>query len=904
MTFSLLKTKLFMPRMRPGALVRPRLLAQLLTGVHTKLILVSAPAGFGKTTLMAQWKDALGGRALLGWVALDENDQDPVRFWTYVLAALDGARPGMAGEAAGLLRSTPPAPTETMLLALVNALADVSDDVFLILDDYHLIRSEEVHRGVRYLLDHLPPYLHLVLLTRTDPPLPLARFRARGDLLEIRAHDLRFQSEEAAALFGSLPGVRLSAEETAALADRTEGWVAGLQLAALSLQGREDAKGFIDAFVTGHHYLVDYLVEEVLYRQTEEIQRFLLRTSVLERLSGPLCEEVAGISGGLALLETLEQRGLFTIALDPERQWFRYHRLFADILRTHLQHLDPDLFLESNRKAAVWLQEHGMRAEAVRAALAARDFVRAADFIEAGADLFWQEGQVETLRSLLGLLPAAVLAERPVLLLQRARITLLIDADVPLGEGDLERAREALARSVLTATDEGRKIDAQIATLEALVARARGSVDRAVSLCRCALAALPNDAGLWWPLAASIYALACQETGDLGATLPTLKEAIVRSLRAHDLFMAVLQSSVQGDMELAMGLLHQAHDTYRQAILLGGEQGSPVRSVGWAYAGLGVVLYEWNRVDEARRHMEHARRLGEVYGHFDTDWRASKALTNFYQAQGELGLVRANKVLTWLASAQNFNPGSRAAATAQLAYQALLEGNLAEAIRLCEQVGTQLENGLGATWPESLVPARVMLARGRHSEAVELLRRRLALVEAAQEVDAQIRTLVLLAVALAAAGERGGAVDAVKQALALGRKERYVRAFLDEGPVMLGLLQAARADGMAPEYVEEILTSAGGGIGALGGVQVAPTVVEPAGVAGARLTVQPLAEPLTERELEILRMAATGMSNQEIGARVFIAAGTVKNHLHSIIGKLGVANRLQAINRARDLGLM
>jgi LuxR family transcriptional regulator, maltose regulon positive regulatory protein len=893
-SLTVLKTKLFMPRIRAGALERPRLMDKLNSGVHRKLILISAPAGFGKSTLVAQWHAAhSGGRAPLGWVNLDAGDQDPVRFWLHALSALEGALPGATGGALAMLRAAPPPPAQSVLAVLVNALTEVEQDCFLVLDDYHLIEAEEVHAGVRYLLEHLPPSLHVGLLTRHDPPLPLARLRARGELLELRAQDLRFSDTEAADLLGALPGVDLSPDLVTALAARTEGWVAGLQLAALSLEGRADAAGFVAEFVSNHYYLVDYLVEEILHSQPEPVQQFLLHTCVLERLCAPLCEAVTGTTGARPMLEMLEQRGLFTIALDAERQWFRYHHLFADILRTHLEHAHPDRVGELQRKAAAWFAANGMDAEAIRAALAAGDCEYAASLTERAAEGFWQTGQSETLRTLLGALPGSVLALHPGLLIQRARILLLVDADVGSAKQALADAGVGLRRRELAGTAGGRLLEAQAATLEGAIARAEGAVPLAISLCQRALDALPADEGFWWPVAGLILALAYQQAGDLRAALPILREGCQRSRQAGDLFWAVTQYAILGDSELALGLLPQAHDTYQQALRLVGDSGADVRSAGLAHAGLGAVLYEWNQVDQARAQLERGREIGIRCGHFDSTWRAGKSLTQLYLMQGTPEPIRANALLGFMSSYTNVNPVGTASGKAQLAHLHLLEGNVAEAIHLCEQVGEALENGLGSAWPESLVPARVALATGRTQEAAAFLRRRLPLVEAAGVVDAEIRTLALLAVALEAAGDRAGALTALGRALELGQRGRYVRTFLDEGPTMLRLLAAARTAGVAGEYPERLLRLGGG----------APAAEPPAPVKAVAAAALPDdVEPLTERELEVLRLAATGLSTQAIGASIFITPGTVKNHLHSILSKLGVSNRLQAINRAREFG--
>lgn len=896
----LLKTKLFMPRIRPGAIQRPRLTAKLRLALERKVTLLSAPAGFGKTSLLAEWWASLGGeRPHLGWVTLDEGDQDPARFWLYLLSALEGAHPGVTGEALSFLRDNPPAPIETVLLALVNALTEAPGEFLLVLDDLHRVESEPVAEGLRFLVEHLPPSLHLILLSRIDPPLPLTRLRATGDLVEVRAHDLRFTEAEAAALLGALPEVDLSPEEMRALVEKTEGWIAALQLAGLSLQGRADAHGFIATFVSSHQYLVDFLVEEILQNQTPEVQQFLLQTSVLERLSGPLCEAVTSMRGAQATLTMLEQRGLFTVALDPERQWFRYHHLFAEILRAHLQQQAPAQVAELQRKACGWFQAHGMTVEAVRAALAAGDHEESARLIEEAADELWAENQVETLRTLLGALPERLLRSRPRLMVHTIRLRLIYDANILDGEGWLIGAREALERSPLVGTPEGEALGAQLTVLEAIHARASGDVGRAVTLCQGALASFAPDERYWWPMAASVLTLIYQATGEPEAGVPLLQEGCQRSRRAQDLFMAVLQTCLLGDLHLSLGRLRDAYASYEQALVIAGEHA--VRSAGWAHVGLGAVLYEWNQVEAAKVHLTKGLELGRRYAHLDTVWRAGRILTYLHQMQRDVEQAWATVDLPEISESVKANPMVRAGNLAQLAQQRLLEGELAEAALLADKMGDHLENALGATWPESLTPARVMLARGRTEAAIEFLQARLALVQAAGEVDPQIRALVLLAQAWDATGDSANAVKALEQALALAEPEGYRRVFLDEGEPLARLLQ--RTD-RRPDWLPGART-----VNRIGqaGTPEAPQV--PSGqsrLTPGRQGAQPPSpvEPLTDRELETLRLAADGLSNQEIGARLFITPGTVKNHLHNIMGKLGTANRLQAINRARDLGLL
>src|SRR5215204_4644464 len=383
MSTPILTTKLYVPPPRPHAVLRPRLTGRLNEGLPRKLTLISAPAGFGKTTLLGEW--VAGCERLAAWLSLDEVDSDPTRFLAYLVAALQTIAPNIAEGVLGALQSPQPPPTESILTVLLNEVTTVEDEIVLVLDDYHLIDATAVDDALTFLLEHLPPRMHLVIATREDPNLPLARLRVRGQLGELRAADLRFTPSEAAEFLEGVMGLSLSAEDIAALEDRTEGWIAGLQLAALSMRGREDVAGFIRAFAGDNRYVVDYLVEEVLQRQPERVRSFLLQTSILERLSGPLCDVVTGQDGGKARLAALERGNFFVVPLDDQRHWYRYHHLFADVLRAHLRDEHPDRVPDLHRRASAWYEQHGEPSEAIRHALAAEEFERAASLVELAA---------------------------------------------------------------------------------------------------------------------------------------------------------------------------------------------------------------------------------------------------------------------------------------------------------------------------------------------------------------------------------------------------------------------------------------------------------------------------------------------------------------------------------------
>ena len=416
---ALLETKLYLPTPRAGLVPRPRLLERLDAGGAAKLMLVSAPAGFGKTTLLADWlaarSSAAPGDRTVAWLSLDRGDNDPVSFWTYVIAALRTVVPEVGANELALLASPQPPPIQQVLTTLLNDLGATGSDIVLVLDDYHLIDAREIHEAMAFLLDHAPPRLHLVIASRADPSMPLARLRARGELVEVRAAELRFTSDEAAAYFNEVMGLQLTTQDVVALEGRTEGWIAALQLAALSMQGRDDVAGFIAGFAGDDRYIVDYLVEEVLQRQPGPVREFLLQTSLLARLSGSLCDAVTGGGGGRAMLEALDRGNLFVVPLDDRREWYRYHHLFADVLQSRLAEESPDLVETLHRRASDWYAGNGEPAEAIEHAFAGGHFDRAADLVELAYPALARDRQESILRHWLELLPEEVLAVRPVL---------------------------------------------------------------------------------------------------------------------------------------------------------------------------------------------------------------------------------------------------------------------------------------------------------------------------------------------------------------------------------------------------------------------------------------------------------------------------------------------------------
>ena len=572
----LLETKLYVPRWRTGLVPRARLIERLDRGTERKLTLVSAPAGFGKTTLLAEWLAAIpAAERPAAWVSLDQSDNDPALFWAYFITALQKVQSEVGESALSLLHSPQPPPIESVLTTLINEINAIEDDFALILDDYHVIDAQPVQDGTTFLLDHLPPQMHLVIASRADPPLPLSRLRGRGELAELRASDLRFTPEEAAAFLKDVMGLDLSADDVAALETRTEGWIAGLQLAALSMQGREDVPGFITAFSGDDRYIVDYLVEEVLQRQPERVRSFLLQTSTLDRLSGPLCDAVTDQEEGKGMLEALERGNLFVVPLDDKRQWYRYHHLFADVLRAHSMEEQPDRVPTLHRRASEWYEQNGLPSDAVRHALAGEDFERAAGLVELAALAMLGGSQEPTLLEWLKALPDELVRARPVLSVYYAFASLsgvgLEAAEARLR--DAERWLEATADTserpaappaeMVVVDEEGfRSLPGSIAIARAYHAGALGDVAGTVKYARRALDLLPEGDYMWRGAAAALLGIASWTTGDLEAAYRSFAEGMASLQMTGYIHLQIMGTPVLADIRTAQGRLREAVSIY------------------------------------------------------------------------------------------------------------------------------------------------------------------------------------------------------------------------------------------------------------------------------------------------------------------------------------------------------
>jgi LuxR family transcriptional regulator, maltose regulon positive regulatory protein len=908
----LLATKLHLPRPRAGVMPRPRLVEALDEGLACALILVCAPAGFGKTALLADWIRQGGKPA--AWLSLDAGDNDPARFWRHVAAALDRVRPGI-GERVGLLLG-PPAPRsfDGLVTAVINELAGRpgEDEVPLVLDDYHVIDAAPVHASLGFLLEHLPVSLHLVLASRADPPLPLARLRALGQLTELRAADLRFTAAEAAVLLSHGTEADLTGTSVAALTARTEGWAAGLQLAAQALRGQKDAAGFVTAFSGSHRYVLDYLAEEVLERQQPHVREFLLETSVLDRLSGALCDAVTGRTDSQVMLEAIERANLFLMPLDEVRGWWRYHHLFADLLRARLLQEQPGRLPELHRAAAAWCDAHGLVDEAIRHALAAGDAARAARLIEWHFDTLLERAEGATVDRWVMALPAGLLRCRPRLRLAQA-VWALMAGRVDEAErllGDADRALEAGQEAGDGEQDEpptGRarrlaNVPASIALVRADIARRRGDAARMDAFTQQAQAHLTEDDRALRPHVGWYLAVADWLRGRLAEAEDFLVRVVAEQRAAGERYLAVRSACDLGQVRQARGNLDAALHAYEQALEIATEVGRALPPAGLAHLGMAEVLYERDELDAAARHATEGVALCRQLAYTQPLATGLAALAWIRQAQGD-----QEGALEAMAEAEQVAPGPGLAGLlnpvpAQRARLLLAHGDVAAPARWIN------ERGLGADdepsypdEPEHLVLARVLLAQERPAEAIALLERWLAAAVTRGGTDSIVRLRTLLARALAASGDQPRALSNLAETLALACPQGYVRVFADEGAPMSALLARlaaaqragqAEASSVPRDCLARILRA------------FEHKHAAPGAWAGTRAAAPGLVEPLTVRELEVLRLLAAGKSNQRIARELVVVLDTVKKHVSHVLAKLGATNRTEAVARARDLGLI
>jgi LuxR family maltose regulon positive regulatory protein len=904
----LLDTKLYLPGSPRGLVPRPRLRERLDRGATSTLMLVSAPAGFGKSTLLAEWL-AAGPAAptderSAAWVSLDPGDNQPATFWTYLVAALRTVTPGVGADALALLEAPQPAPITTVLTTLINDLGGLDRDVVLVLDDYHLVDAVEVQEGMVFLLDHVPPRLHLVISGRADPALPLARLRARGELVEIRAADLRFTPDEALVYLNGVMGLQLTAADVAALEGRTEGWIAALQLAALSMQGRDDVTGFIAGFAGDARYVVDYLVEEVLARQPEGVQSFLLRSSVLDRLSGPLCDAVTGGSGGKAMLESLDRANLFLVPLDDRRQWYRYHHLFADVLRARLLDEQPDEIPELHRRASGWYEQYGERAVAIEHALAAADFDRAADLVELTAPALQRARQEHTLRRWMEALPDAQLRVRPVLsndyvgsLMSTGQIEgvepYLLAAEQWL---DAMAAEGSRPQGMVVVDEDGfRALPASVAVHRAGQALMLGDRGGCIAHARRALDLAGADDHLGRAAGAALIGLASWGNGDVAAAEAGYTESWKHMERAGHLADVLGLAVTLGDLQIVLGRLGDAMRTYQRALRLAAERGGGhvLRGTADMYVGMAALHRERDDLPAATGLLLRGQELGEHLGLPQNPYRSLVAMARVREAEGDLdGAVQlfdeAERVY-----AGDFSPEVRPIA-AMRARALAAQGRWADALGWARDRGLSVDDDVSYLREfEHVTLARALLARSRSEPGEPSLDRTLGLLgrllhaaEAGDRTGSVIEILVLQALGQQVRGDVPAALVPLGRALTLAEPEGYRRVFLDEGSPMAGLLRAAAEQGVATDYVRRLLAVFGD--------------IQPARSTSSASQI----EPLSGRELDVLRLLRTDLGGPDIARELVVSLNTVRTHTKNIYAKLGVNNRRAAVRRAEELKLL
>ncbi|ASC70602.1 hypothetical protein XM38_015420 [Halomicronema hongdechloris C2206] len=923
-----LETKLYLPKWSADLVSRSRLIDRI--HPQRKLTLVSAPAGFGKTTLLAEWVAAVPTRPV-AWVSLDQSDNDPGVFWTYLITALHKIQPSLGERSLSLLQSPQPPSIESVLMTLLNELTAVEAEFVLILDDYHAIATQAIHDGIGFLLSHLPPQMHLMIASRADPPLSLARLRSHGELTELRVSDLRFTPEEAAAFLNQVMGLEVSAADVAALEKRTEGWIAGLQLAALSLQGREDIPDFVAAFSGDDRYIVDYLMEEVLQRQSDRVRHFLLQTAILERLNGSLCDAVTDQNDGQDMLETLERGNLFIIPLDNKRQWYRYHHLFADVLLAHARIEWPDRLPSLHGRASEWYERRELISEAIRHALAAQDFERAADLIEPVWPTLRNRQQEATVLSWMKVLPDSLIRARPILSVAYALVllnagqlegieTYLQDAERALAQlADSPAAVQAQRIAVNEA--QYRFLPASIANTRAFRAQALGDFASTITYAQQAMTLLPPDEGYEWGTTAAFLGLAYWSSGNVKTAHRSFAEGLMVFQKLGGIQIAVCGTLVLANMGMAQGWLRATAKTCEQALQLAAQQRVPIlQGTADLHLALSEIHYEQGDLEAASQLLQRGEALRErVPGADGADYLWWLVKAQLKAAQGDL-----NTALDQLhESARLYRrspvPNVRPVEALQVRWW-LRQGRLAEALDWVRQCGLSVDDSPSYLREyEHLTLARVAIAQYKRDNTdelihptISLLTRLLAAAEAQERPGSIIKILVILALAHEAQGDVSAAISSLERALLLAQPEGYVRIFAECGTPMGQLLQEAMTRGITPTYTQRLLTASA----TWGQQPKAPSVSFDkaqnelrAGSASPPHPLSPssphlLIEPLSQRELEVLRLLNTELSGPEIARELVVALSTVRTHTKRIYSKLNVTNRRAAVKRAIELELI
>ncbi|MEL7069605.1 MAG: LuxR C-terminal-related transcriptional regulator [Cyanobacteria bacterium J06581_3] len=921
----ILTTKIYIPPPRPHAVRRPHLIERLNAGLHCKLTLISTSAGFGKTTLLSEWVAAC--ERPVAWLSLDEEHNDPPRFLVYMVAALQTLNLSKAeGEAQlgegvlSALRSPQPPPLNSILTTLINEITAVSESVILILDDYHLIESEPVNQALAFLVQHLPLSMHLVIATREDPPLPLARLRAQGQLTELRTPDLRFTQVETAEFLNQVMDLNLSLEEITALENRTEGWIVGLQLAAISLQGRQDAANFIKSFSGSHYFVLDYLVEEILEKQPESIQNFLLSTSISEHLCGSLCDAVLPqfSTPSQEILEYLERINLLLVPLDDKREWYRYHHLFRDALQVRLTKGNPDKVAELHLRACAWYEQNNFRQNAIRHALAARHFERAADLIE----LEWSANigsyyQSATWTEWVQTLPDELVRTRTTLSLGLAW-ELLFSGRLQAAEDRLKDANRLLESTANTrdslAASSGSQDEKIVRSQQALLDlawafRAQALSDNVGTIkhARQTLNRLPETNHYMASLASSLLGLAYWRNGDLETAAKYMSDANARLLTTGHLLFAISGAYALAGIKIAQGCLFDAVNICKEALLFSTAQGEPILpGITDLHLRLSQLYHEQGKEDAAKQHLQKCEALGKRAALPEWPYGLYLVQAQLKVEQGEL-----DDALKLLEEAEQLYRRSTipdvCPVAALKARVWLRQGRLAEALGWLREQDLSIDAERSYLQEfEYITLARVLIAQYRHDQTDETFQKAMTLLTqlySAAEVGGRsgsmIEILILQAIIYEAQGNISSALPFLERALTRAETEGYLRIFVNEGQPMARLLYEALACESRPReitpnyvYVQRVLAAF-----SLDELEPKKSLKTPSQAVG-------LLEPLSKREIEVLHLIAEGQTNQEIATTLFLSVNTVKVHTRNIYGKLDAHHRADAVAKARTLGLL
>ncbi|MBD2847589.1 tetratricopeptide repeat protein [Paenibacillus sp. IB182496] len=878
MSLTLLTTKLHIPPARPNAVLRSHLFRRLNEGQYRKLTLISAPAGYGKTTLASEW--LAQSKRLTAWLSLDEGDNDPIRFLLHLIEAIKRV---VKVSDHGIWEALPPQqplPMTYILTALINELALTTDPFILVLDDYHVIESQSIHNTLSFLIDHQPLQLRLIIMTRGEPTLPIARLRAKNELMELRGRDLRFTRSESTLFFHQTMGLQLSSAEVSSLEARTEGWIAGLQLAAVSMQGYSDPAQFISSFTGSHRFVLDYLMEEVLKQQPDKVQTFLVQTSILERFCAPLCDAMLQSDGeGHDILAHLERSNLFIVPLDNERQWYRYHHLFTDMLRQRLDHVNKDTGDDRealHRRASHWFEENGLEIEAFQHAAAAQDVDRAAALIEGQGMPLHFRGAAKTVLDWLQRQEESTLDERPSLWVSYASALLML-SQLDGIEQKLSAAEAAMSH--IEPREADRDLIGHIASIRATLGVIRHDADTIMTQSRIALEHLhplnlPVRAATTWTLG-----VACQLQGDRAAARRAYSEAISISQSIGHHMITLMASLGLGEIQASDNQLSQAAQTYQQVLQLAGEPPLPVACD--AYLGMARIAYERNDLDAAEQHIQRSMRLAKQIDNTDRLVDSECFAAKLKLARHDV--TAAEALLTKVRHEMPAHPYNRL--QGELIHQELM-------IALHrDNFGEMVTHMVTSGYP--MLQARIHIIQGNGRAAIAMLGTLHDQARAKQWKNVELKLLILQALAFQALGNMERALQRLNEALVKAKTEGFVRLFVEEGKSMLDLLTAAAARRMQPEYTEFLLTH----------MQHEQKLLDFA-AQGVTNRIAPLVESLSERELEILNLIAQGCSNQEISERLFLALSTVKGYNRNIFDKLQVKRRTEAIARARELGII